>query len=126
MNIEAGISALILVFVLVGAVYDVELSPEGRALHSRKYRCVRTCCRCLSVDAKLTDWLCKWMLGGRATLTDYCVSLLSIDCSWRRLQNWFPMGVAYAAFYMARYNVAAGNVSSIRDQLQFSSTFMGW
>lgn len=36
------------------------------------------------------------------------------------------MGVAYAAFYMARYNVAAGNVSSIRDQLQFSSTFMGW
>lgn len=48
MNIEAGISALILVFVLVGAAYDVELSYESRALHSRKYRCVRTCCRCLS------------------------------------------------------------------------------
>uniref|UniRef100_K3XB05 Major facilitator superfamily (MFS) profile domain-containing protein n=1 Tax=Globisporangium ultimum (strain ATCC 200006 / CBS 805.95 / DAOM BR144) TaxID=431595 RepID=K3XB05_GLOUD len=83
MNVEAGISALVVVFVLAGAAYDVELSPEGRALHSRKYR-------------------------------------------WRRLQNWFPMGVAYAAFYMARYNVAAGNVSSVRDQLQFSSTFMGW
>lgn len=43
MNIEAGISVLILVFVLVGAAYDVELSREGRALHSRKYRCVFVC-----------------------------------------------------------------------------------
>eukprot|EP00644_Phytophthora_capsici_P010319 jgi/Phyca11/123636/e_gw1.51.114.1 len=45
---------------------------------------------------------------------------------WRRLQNWFPMGVAYAAFYMARYNVAAGNVSSVRNQLGYSSVYMGW
>lgn len=36
------------------------------------------------------------------------------------------MGIAYAAFYMARYNVAAGNVASVRDELQFSSSFMGW
>jgi hypothetical protein len=36
------------------------------------------------------------------------------------------MGVAYAAFYMARYNVAAGNVSSVRNQLGFSSVYMGW
>jgi OPA family glycerol-3-phosphate transporter-like MFS transporter len=36
------------------------------------------------------------------------------------------MGVAYAAFYMARYNVAAGNVSAVRDDLRFSSSFMGW
>ncbi|KAL7680889.1 putative major facilitator superfamily, MFS transporter superfamily [Plasmopara halstedii] len=44
----------------------------------------------------------------------------------RRLQNWLPMGVAYAAFYMARYNVSAGNVSSVRNQLGFSSIYMGW
>ncbi|KAG6614241.1 Major Facilitator Superfamily (MFS) [Phytophthora cinnamomi] len=45
---------------------------------------------------------------------------------WRRLQNWFPMGVAYAAFYMARYNVAAGNVSAVREKLGFTSAYMGW
>ncbi|KAG7401537.1 hypothetical protein PHYBOEH_000595 [Phytophthora boehmeriae] len=83
MSAQTVISTLILVFVVCGALYDVELSPEGRALHSRRYR-------------------------------------------WRRLQNWFPMGVAYAAFYMARYNVAAGNVASVRDQLEFSSAYMGW
>ncbi|KAE8882108.1 hypothetical protein PF005_g11531 [Phytophthora fragariae] len=83
MNVETVTSLLILVFVVCGAFYDVELSPEGRALHSRGYR-------------------------------------------WRRLQNWFPMGVAYAAFYMARYNVAAGNVSAVRDKLGFSSAYMGW
>ncbi|RLN50828.1 hypothetical protein BBJ29_003567 [Phytophthora kernoviae] len=27
---------------------------------------------------------------------------------------------------MARYNVAAGNVASVRDQLEFSSAYMGW
>ncbi|KAL4165324.1 hypothetical protein KRP22_004053 [Phytophthora ramorum] len=83
MNVETATSLLILVLVVCGAYYDVELSPEGRALHSRGYR-------------------------------------------WRRLQNWFPMGVAYAAFYMARYNVAAGNVSAVRDSLGFSSAYMGW
>lgn len=83
MSIEGWISLLILLFVIFGAVYDVELSSEGRLLHTRAFR-------------------------------------------WRRLQNWFPMGVAYAAFYMARYNVAAGNVSSVRDRLHFSSSFMGW
>lgn len=55
MNIEAGISALILVFVLAGATYDVELSPNGRALHSRKYRYVihvyvRYVCVCMAVN----------------------------------------------------------------------------
>ncbi|TMW64357.1 hypothetical protein Poli38472_012979 [Pythium oligandrum] len=83
MGIETAISLLIVVFVVVGAVYDVELNHEGRVLHSRGYR-------------------------------------------WRRLQNWFPMGIAYAAFYMARYDVAAGNIQVVREQLQFSSSFMGW
>ncbi|KAG3199030.1 hypothetical protein PC128_g5604 [Phytophthora cactorum] len=83
MDAQVVISLLILAFVSCGVVYDVELSPQGRKLHSRGYR-------------------------------------------WRRLQNWFPMGVAYAAFYMARYNVAAGNVSSVRNQLGFSSVYMGW
>ncbi|DAZ95337.1 TPA: hypothetical protein N0F65_002522 [Lagenidium giganteum] len=83
MSIEAWISLLIILFVIAGAAYDVEMSREGRLLHSRAFR-------------------------------------------WRRLQNWFPMGVAYAAFYMARYNVAAGNISSVRDQLNFTSSFMGW
>lgn len=61
MNIEVGISALILIFVLVGAAYDVELSPEGRALHSRKYRYVYWrlyVCRlavCVFVWRTLTD-----------------------------------------------------------------------
>ncbi|KAF4147095.1 Major Facilitator Superfamily, partial [Phytophthora infestans] len=77
------ISLLIFTFVSCGVVYDVELSPQGRKLHSRRYR-------------------------------------------WRRLLNWFSMGVVYAAFYMARYNVAAGNVSSVRNQLGFSSVYMGW
>ncbi|GMG17995.1 unnamed protein product [Phytophthora fragariaefolia] len=36
------------------------------------------------------------------------------------------MGIAYAAFYMARYNVAAGNVSAVRHKLGFSSVYMGW
>jgi sugar phosphate permease len=80
---EVIISFLILLFVIGGAIYDVELSPEGRCLHSRAYR-------------------------------------------WRRLRNWFPMGIAYAAFYMARYNVAAGNISSVRDQLHLSGSFIGW
>ncbi|ETL46347.1 hypothetical protein F441_03911 [Phytophthora nicotianae CJ01A1] len=83
MDTQIVISLLILAFVSCGVVYDVELSPQGRKLHSRRYR-------------------------------------------WRRLQNWFPMGIAYAAFYMARYNVAAGNVSTVRNQLGFSSVYMGW
>ncbi|EEY58155.1 Major Facilitator Superfamily (MFS) [Phytophthora infestans T30-4] len=83
MDVQVVILLLILAFVICGVVYDVELSPQGRKLHSRRYR-------------------------------------------WRRLLNWFPMGVVYAAFYMARYNVAAGNVSSVRNQLGFSSVYMGW
>lgn len=38
MDVEAGISLVILAFVVLGGVYDVELSAEGRALHSRGYR----------------------------------------------------------------------------------------
>ncbi|KAG7381684.1 hypothetical protein PHYPSEUDO_005731 [Phytophthora pseudosyringae] len=83
MDAQVAISLLILAFVSCGVVYDVELSPQGRKLRSRRYR-------------------------------------------WRRLQNWFPMGVAYAAFYMARYNVAAGNVPAVRNQLGYSSVYMGW
>ncbi|KAI9915377.1 hypothetical protein PsorP6_007811 [Peronosclerospora sorghi] len=83
MDAQVVISMLILTFVIGSVIYDVELNPQGRKLHSRRYR-------------------------------------------WRRLQNWFPMGVAYAAFYMARYNVAAGNVSWMRKQLGFSSSYMGW
>ncbi|CAI5735946.1 unnamed protein product [Hyaloperonospora brassicae] len=83
MSAQVVTSVLILGFVVCSVIYDVELSPQARKLHSRGYR-------------------------------------------WRRLQNWFPMGVAYASFYMARYNVSAGNVSSIRNQLGFSSSYMGW
>ncbi|KAF4044924.1 Major Facilitator Superfamily [Phytophthora infestans] len=83
MDVQVVISLLIFTFVSCSVVYDVELSPQGRKLLSRRYR-------------------------------------------WRRLLNWFPMGVVYAAFYMARYNVAAGNVSSVRNQLGFSSVYMGW
>ncbi|KAG6614207.1 Major Facilitator Superfamily (MFS) [Phytophthora cinnamomi] len=83
MDAQVVISLLILTFVTACVVYDVELSPQGRKLHSRGYR-------------------------------------------WRRLQNWLPMGIAYAAFYMARYNIAAGNVPSVRNQLGFSSVYMGW
>ncbi|EGZ15443.1 hypothetical protein PHYSODRAFT_506804 [Phytophthora sojae] len=83
MDAQVVISLLILAFVTAGVIYDVELSPQGRKLHSRGYR-------------------------------------------WRRLQNWFPMGIAYAAFYMARYNVSAGNVPSVRNDLGFSSVYMGW
>lgn len=54
MNVEAAISALILVFVLAGAAYDVELSPEGRALHSRAYRCALAACN----DALWRQSLC--------------------------------------------------------------------
>ncbi|KAF0696240.1 Aste57867_12998 [Aphanomyces stellatus] len=45
---------------------------------------------------------------------------------WRRLMNWLPLGIAYAAFYMARYNIAAGNIDSVRNALQFTVTDMGW
>ncbi|OQR87557.1 Major Facilitator Superfamily (MFS), partial [Thraustotheca clavata] len=45
---------------------------------------------------------------------------------WLRFSNWFPLGIAYAAFYMARYNIAAGNIASIRASLNTTSTDMGW
>ncbi|EQC30202.1 hypothetical protein SDRG_12054 [Saprolegnia diclina VS20] len=45
---------------------------------------------------------------------------------WQRLGNWLPLGIAYAAFYMARYNIAAGNVAAIRAQLHLTTTDMGW
>ncbi|KAF0694245.1 hypothetical protein As57867_014805, partial [Aphanomyces stellatus] len=45
---------------------------------------------------------------------------------WRRLANWLPLGIAYSAFYMARYNVAAGNIPSVRAALNMTATDMGW
>ncbi|KDO20812.1 hypothetical protein SPRG_13628 [Saprolegnia parasitica CBS 223.65] len=45
---------------------------------------------------------------------------------WQRLGNWLPLGIAYAAFYMARYNIAAGNVAALRAQLHLTTTDMGW
>lgn len=60
----------------------------------------------------------KWSPQGRR--------LHSKSYRWRRLKNWLPMGVAYAGFYMARYNVSAGNVPSVRHRLGFSSVYMGW
>lgn len=38
MGVTAAISLLVLAFVVLGGLYDVELSAEGRALHSRGYR----------------------------------------------------------------------------------------
>ena len=40
--------------------------------------------------------------------------------------NWLPMGLSYAMFYCTRYNVAAGNVASVQQELDLpSSAFAG-
>jgi hypothetical protein len=38
MDAQVVISLLILGFVTCSVIYDVELSPQGRKLHSRGYR----------------------------------------------------------------------------------------
>ena len=40
----------------------------------------------------------------------------------RRCTNWLPTALAYALFYCCRYNVAAGNVLSVQEQLHISGT----
>ena len=55
-------------------IFDVELSPTARRLHSRAFR-------------------------------------------YRRLLIWLPSGLVYACFYQARYAVAVGNISAVRDAL---------
>ncbi|TYZ58975.1 hypothetical protein PybrP1_011759 [[Pythium] brassicae (nom. inval.)] len=85
MSVEAAIAALVFAFVVLGAVYDAELSSEGRECSAR------IPARLLAVPAKLV-----------------------------------PHGRGVRSFYMARYNAAAGNVAATREQLHFSSSFMGW
>ncbi|GMH58010.1 hypothetical protein TrST_g7732 [Triparma strigata] len=46
----------------------------------------------------------------------------SLEFRLLRLSVWLPTGVCYAFFYASRYNVAAGNVESVRETLGFSST----
>jgi OPA family glycerol-3-phosphate transporter-like MFS transporter len=43
----------------------------------------------------------------------------------RRWLIWFPLGLTYALFYTARYNVVAGNIPSVRESLGFASTDFG-
>ncbi|GMI09349.1 hypothetical protein TrRE_jg12914, partial [Triparma retinervis] len=40
----------------------------------------------------------------------------------KRLSVWLPTGICYAFFYCTRYNVAAGNVDSVRSELNFSAS----
>ena len=35
--------------------------------------------------------------------------------------NWLPMGLSYAMFYCTRYNVAAGNVKTVQDEVGLPS-----
>ena len=41
----------------------------------------------------------------------------------KRLTVWLPTGICYAFFYCTRYNVAAGNVESVRSDLNFSADY---
>ena len=40
----------------------------------------------------------------------------------KRLSIWLPTGICYAFFYCTRYNVAAGNVESVRSELNFTAS----
>eukprot|EP01062_Namystynia_karyoxenos_P068974 TRINITY_DN6412_c0_g1_i1.p1 TRINITY_DN6412_c0_g1~~TRINITY_DN6412_c0_g1_i1.p1 ORF type:complete len:671 (+),score=176.86 TRINITY_DN6412_c0_g1_i1:79-2013(+) len=44
---------------------------------------------------------------------------------YRRLANWLPLGVGYAFWYCSRYNVAAGNVAVVRDQIEMTEADFG-
>ena len=43
-------------------------------------------------------------------------SLYTTRFRLRRLRNWLPMGLAYCAFYCARYNIAAANTPTIESE----------
>ncbi|OQS05265.1 Major Facilitator Superfamily (MFS) [Thraustotheca clavata] len=43
----------------------------------------------------------------------------------RRLGNWFPLGLAYAAFYTARYNVSSGNTLAVRTKYAWTQQDIG-
>ena len=45
-----------------------------------------------------------------------------LDYRLLRLSVWLPTGVAYAFFYASRYNIASGNVESVRVELGYSSS----
>ncbi|RHY29989.1 hypothetical protein DYB32_004709 [Aphanomyces invadans] len=98
MTVETVVSAAIAVFVVGGILFDVELTQASKRLHPRGFRYVR-----------IESSTMPTALG-----------------RWRRMANWLPLGIAYAAFYMARYNIAAGNIPSVRLQLNMTATDMGW
>lgn len=44
------------------------------------------------------------MSGGAVSADAPAVPMHSREFRWRRVANWFPLGVTYATFYMGRYN----------------------
>lgn len=44
---------------------------------------------------------------------------------YRRLSIWLPMGITYGLFYSTRYNIVAGNVAEIRQELNFTKSDFG-
>ena len=49
-------------------------------------------------------------------------SLYTTRFRLRRLRNWLPMGLAYCAFYCARYNIAAANTPTIESEADFPAS----
>ena len=43
----------------------------------------------------------------------------------RRFMNWFPLGMMYASYYMARYNLSVAN-PHIREEYGWSKDEFGW
>ncbi|KAF0745701.1 hypothetical protein Ae201684_000151 [Aphanomyces euteiches] len=83
----------------------------------------------MAIEAIISSIIGAFVVGGTlfdAELNTLSCRLYSRSFRWRRVANWLPLGIAYAAFYMARYNIAAGNIDSVRKELQFSVTDMGW
>ncbi|KAF0697968.1 hypothetical protein As57867_011342, partial [Aphanomyces stellatus] len=83
----------------------------------------------MSIETIVTAVIVAFVVGGTlfdVELTQVSKRLHSRAFRWRRMANWLPLGIAYAAFYMARYNIAAGNIATVRDDLNMTETDMGW
>ncbi|KAG9403458.1 hypothetical protein AC1031_006099 [Aphanomyces cochlioides] len=83
----------------------------------------------MAIETIVSSVIVAFVVGGTlfdVELTQVSKRLHPRSFRWRRMANWLPLGVAYAAFYMARYNIAAGNIASVRAELDMSETDMGW
>lgn len=58
----------------------------------------------------------------RSTMTSYSLPSHSSDYKIRRFLNWFPLGLAYAFFYMGRYNLTVAK-SALGDALMNKAQF---